>query len=69
VLTKSSLGVIKLDPYLSPFEDVFKRRFGKAQEWIKKIDETEGGLEKFSKVCFPSRDSSSYAYIALGLTV
>jgi len=43
-------GVLKLDPWLSPFQDALKRRFSKAQEWIKRIDETEGGLDKFSKV-------------------
>lgn len=42
-------GVIKLDPWLSPFQDAFKRRYAKAQEWIDKLDKTEGGVEKFSK--------------------
>lgn len=48
-LTDSFPGVIKLDPWLEPFRDALKHRFAKAQEWIKKIDETEGGLEKFSR--------------------
>jgi 1,4-alpha-glucan branching enzyme len=43
------LGVIQLDPWLSPFKDALKHRFTKAQNWIKTIDETEGGLEKFSR--------------------
>lgn len=43
-------GVLKLDPYLAPFADSFKRRYAKAHEWIKRIEETEGGLEKFSRV-------------------
>lgn len=43
-------GVVKLDPYLSPFQDSLKRRFNKTQEWVKKLNETEGGLDKFSKV-------------------
>ncbi len=43
-------GAVNLDPWLSPFKDTFKRRYSKAQEWIKRIDETEGGLDKFSKV-------------------
>jgi 1,4-alpha-glucan branching enzyme len=43
-------GVLKLDPWLSPFQDSLKRRYAKAQEWIKRINETEGGLDKFSKV-------------------
>ena len=42
--------MLKLDPYLSPFQDSLKRRYAKAQDWIKRIDETEGGLDKFSKV-------------------
>lgn len=43
-------GVLKLDPWLSPFQDALKRRFARAQDWIKTIDETEGGLDKFSRV-------------------
>ncbi|OAL25960.1 1,4-alpha-glucan-branching enzyme [Fonsecaea multimorphosa] len=42
-------GVIQLDPWLEPFRGDLKYRFSKAQEWIKKIDQTEGGLEKFSR--------------------
>ena len=42
--------MVKLDPYLSPFQDSLKRRYAKAQDWIKRINETEGGLDKFSKV-------------------
>ncbi|KAI2464292.1 carbohydrate-binding module family 48 [Annulohypoxylon bovei var. microspora] len=42
-------GVIQLDPWLSPFKGPLKRRYAKAQEWIKKIDDLEGGLEKFSR--------------------
>lgn len=43
-------GVIKLDPWLDPFKETIKYRFNEAQKWIKKIDDTEGGLEKFSRV-------------------
>jgi len=43
-------GVVKLDPWLSPFQDALKRRFSKTQEWIKQLKDTEGGLDKFSKV-------------------
>jgi hypothetical protein len=46
-------GVIQLDPWLEPFKDSLKKRYAKAQDWIKKIDETEGGLEKFSRVGQP----------------
>ena len=48
----AAVGVIKLDPYLSPFQEPLKRRYAKAQEWIKKLAELEGGIEKFSKVSF-----------------
>lgn len=50
--------MIKLDPWLSPFQDAFKRRFAKAQEWINKINDTEGSLDKFSKAR-PTAYSSS----------
>jgi hypothetical protein len=43
-------GVIQLDPWLEPFKDSLKQRYAKAQNWIKTINETEGGLEKFSRV-------------------
>lgn len=47
------LGVLQIDPWLSPFQDVLKRRVSRAKDWIKKIDETEGGLTKFTKArCF-----------------
>ncbi|KAF2397296.1 1,4-alpha-glucan-branching enzyme [Trichodelitschia bisporula] len=42
-------GVCQLDPWLSPFKDALRHRFSLAQKWIKTIDETEGGLEKFSR--------------------
>ncbi|KAF4980076.1 hypothetical protein FZEAL_3857 [Fusarium zealandicum] len=42
-------GVVKLDPWLAPFSDTLKRRFSKAQDWIKTINDNEGGLEKFSR--------------------
>lgn len=56
-----SVGVVQLDPWLSPFKEALRHRFSKAQQWIKTIDETEGGLEKFSRVhrpleCTNSRD-------------
>jgi 1,4-alpha-glucan branching enzyme len=46
---KRVIGVIKLDPWLEPFRDPLKSRFAHAQKWIKTINETEGGLEKFSR--------------------
>lgn len=48
-IPKDGTGVVKLDPWLSPFQDSLKRRYAKAQGWIKKIQEIEGGLDKFSK--------------------
>ena len=42
-----------MDPWLSPFKEELKKRYSKAQDWIKKIDETEGGLDKFSRVGIP----------------
>ena len=42
-------GVVQLDPYLEPFSDALKRRYTKAQSWINTINQTEGGLEKFSR--------------------
>jgi hypothetical protein len=38
-----------MDGYLEPFKGALQSRFAKAQQWIKAIDETEGGLENFSK--------------------
>ena len=49
-LTCFLIGVIKLDPWLGPFKGSLERRYAKAHEWIKKIDDVEGGVEKFSKV-------------------
>lgn len=48
-LPNDGTGVIKMDPWLAPFKEELKSRYSKAQDWIKKIDETEGGLEKFSR--------------------
>ena len=43
-------GVVQMDPWLSPFKDALRHRYSKAQQWIKTIEDTEGGLEKFSRV-------------------
>src|SRR5215469_15958201 len=50
ILSLFVTGVIKLDPWLDPFKVAIKRRFDEAQKWVKKIDDTEGGLENFTKV-------------------
>jgi hypothetical protein len=44
------LGVVKLDPWLEPFSGALRRRYSKAQDWIKSINDSEGGIDKFSKV-------------------
>lgn len=46
-----SPGVLSLDPWLEPYKDALKSRFSYAQSWVTKINEAEGGLEKFSRVC------------------
>ncbi|WYZ37565.1 hypothetical protein EsH8_II_001071 [Colletotrichum jinshuiense] len=42
-------GVTKLDPWLSPFQESLKRRYARAQDWIQKLNDTEGGIDKFSQ--------------------
>ncbi|KAE8376919.1 pectin lyase fold/virulence factor [Aspergillus bertholletiae] len=42
-------GVIQLDPWLEPFRDALKQRFSFVEGWVKTINETEGGLDTFSK--------------------
>jgi len=42
-------GVIQLDPWLSPFKDALRSRYSHTQKWTKTINETEGGLDKFSR--------------------
>jgi hypothetical protein len=48
------IGVVRLDPWLSPFKESLKHRFNKAQDWIETINKTEGGLEQFSRVRYAS---------------
>lgn len=45
----TNLGVLQIDPWLEPFKSALKERFSRAQSWIKSINDTEGGLEKFSR--------------------
>ncbi|KAF3164777.1 alpha-1,4-glucan branching enzyme [Orbilia oligospora] len=42
-------GIVGLDPWLTPFKGSIKHRYDTAQHWIQKINDTEGGLEKFSR--------------------
>lgn len=48
-LTSFLAGIVQLDPYLEPFSGALKSRYAKAQQWLKTINDTEGGLDKFSK--------------------
>jgi 1,4-alpha-glucan branching enzyme len=48
-IANDGTGVVQLDPWLGPFKDSLRHRYKLAQDWIKTIDETEGGLEKFSR--------------------
>jgi 1,4-alpha-glucan branching enzyme len=43
------VGVVQLDPWLSPFKEQLRKRYSKAQDWITAINKSEGGLEKFSR--------------------
>lgn len=45
----NSIGVVQLDPWLSPFKDALRARYSHAQKWMKTLDDTEGGLNNFSK--------------------
>ena len=56
-----ALGVVQLDPWLAPFKDGLRSRFSKAQNWLKTIDEAEGGLEKFSRVRLDPSHSGSWS--------
>ncbi|KAJ5782292.1 hypothetical protein N7457_004066 [Penicillium paradoxum] len=42
-------GVIQLDPWLEPHREVLKHRYQVVETWAKTINESEGGLDKFSK--------------------
>ncbi|XP_070532672.1 1,4-alpha-glucan-branching enzyme-like [Ptychodera flava] len=41
--------LLELDPYLRPHENEIKRRYGCFEEILKKITESEGGLDTFTK--------------------
>ena len=43
------VGVLTLDPWLEPFKPALRSRFSKAQKWIQTINDTEGGLDQFSR--------------------
>ncbi|GAB0132005.1 hypothetical protein EsDP_00000456 [Epichloe bromicola] len=48
-LPQDGTGVVKLDPWLEPFSEPLRRRYAKANEWIRTIEANEGGLEKFTR--------------------
>lgn len=48
-IANKQVGIIDLDPWLGEFREPLKKRFAKAQDWLQKIDQYEGGLDKFSK--------------------
>ena len=48
-ISLTGTGVLQLDPWLEPFKGALKSRYSKAQRWIKILNETEGGLDKFSR--------------------
>ncbi|KAF4632758.1 hypothetical protein G7Y89_g5371 [Cudoniella acicularis] len=48
-LPSDGTGVVELDPWLAPFKDSLRDRYSKVRKWITTINETEGGLEKFSR--------------------
>ncbi|KAG8136622.1 hypothetical protein E2320_005186 [Naja naja] len=41
--------LLEKDPYLTPFEQDFQRRYGVFHRILKKIEENEEGLNKFTK--------------------
>lgn len=47
--TTPQFKLVAEDSYLEPFQGAIKHRYDLVQNWIKHIDETEGGLEKFSR--------------------
>ncbi len=56
-------GVVQLDPWLEPFKESLKRRYAKAKEWTKTINNTEGGMEQFSKVSRKPRVAQEHVLV------
>lgn len=42
--------MIDIDPWLEPFRGTIRHRFSASESLVRTINETEGGLDKFSKV-------------------
>ncbi|KUI73746.1 1,4-alpha-glucan-branching enzyme [Cytospora mali] len=57
-------GVVKIDPWLSPFQDALKRRYSKAKEWINKIDDTEDRVYEgiTTPLTVPSQGTEIYGF-------
>jgi 1,4-alpha-glucan branching enzyme len=59
-------GMVQLDPYLEPYKGALRSRYLKAQQWMKTIEETEGGMEKFTrgyeKFGFQVKDNGDVVY-------
>ncbi|CAG8650351.1 15874_t:CDS:10 [Funneliformis caledonium] len=43
------MGLSKIDPYLKPHVPVIKRRYDNFKNWVKKINQNEGGFDKFTR--------------------
>ncbi|ODQ50166.1 1,4-alpha-glucan-branching enzyme [Saitoella complicata NRRL Y-17804] len=48
-LPTDGTAITVIDPWLKPFTDSIRHRYDECQKWIKNIDQSEGGLEKFSR--------------------
>ncbi|RUP46836.1 glycoside hydrolase superfamily [Jimgerdemannia flammicorona] len=48
-MQEDGTGVAVLDPWLEPFKDSLRRRFGLFKNWVNKINETSGGYEQFTR--------------------
>jgi hypothetical protein len=64
LLKENASGILELDPWLEPFKDALKRRYNNAVDWVQKINQHEGGFDKFSRVRFLSPDILSFFILA-----
>lgn len=49
LFTDPFAGICQLDGYLDPFKPALRSRYAKAQQWLKTIQDSEGGLDKFTR--------------------
>ena len=47
--TQDGTGVVKVDSWLEPFSDSLRHRYKGFQGWVETLNQTEGGLAKFSQ--------------------